>query len=87
MNVSDWASELLREHAATLTRAEVAEAEMLIEDGEGWLAAYDLFTAGDQDGWLTVDNYRTAEKLAHAKAFSKFSAGVERTAQASQSAH
>lgn len=82
MIASDWASELLREHAAKLKRAEIAEAKILIEDGEGWLAAYDLFTAGDQDSWLTAENYRTAAKLAREKAFSKFSETVERVAGA-----
>ena len=81
VNVSEWAVELLREHAAVLSRRQVAGAEILIETGEGWLAAYDLYAAGLEDGWLTADNYRTAEKFGRDRAFSKFSDTVERTAR------
>ncbi|OFJ55184.1 hypothetical protein [Mycolicibacterium grossiae] len=59
-------------------------ADMLIEDGDGWLAAYDLFVDGDRDRWLTAANYREAHRLAREKAFWKFSGSVERRSQANR---
>lgn len=80
VNASDWATELLSRHAAVLSRVQVEDTKALIADGDGWLAAYDLFRDGLRDGWLTTRDLTEARKLARDGAFSKFSAGVERDA-------
>lgn len=81
VNASDWATELLSRHAAVLTSVQIEGAKALIADGDGWLAAYDLFCEGLEAGWLTVQDLREAQKLARGGAFSpKLSPGVEREA-------
>lgn len=82
MNATDWATELLRSHSGVLTRVQVKDTRALIADGEGWLAAYDLFREGIDDGWLTTGDLTAVLELARAGAFSKFSADVEHKATA-----
>ncbi|TDH50199.1 hypothetical protein [Mycobacterium talmoniae] len=80
MNVSGWATELLQRHADAVASARIDDVHALVADGEGWLAAYDLFRDGMDDGWLTTTDLSEALGLARAGAFSKFSADVERKA-------
>lgn len=87
MNVSDWAADLLQRHADMVTPSRVDDAHALIADGEGWLAAYDLFRDGIHDGWLTATDLTGALTLARAGAFSKFSADVERKASGALADH
>lgn len=82
VNASDWATELLSRHAAVVSRVQVEVTKAMVDDGEGWLAAYDLFREGLEDGWLTVRDLTEARELARAGAFSpKLSPGIERDAQ------
>ncbi|MBS9534894.1 hypothetical protein KIH27_14975 [Mycobacterium sp. M1] len=82
MNATDWATELLRSHSVALTAVQMDDTRALIADGDGWLAAYDLFRDGIDDGWLDDADLTVALELARAGAFSKFSADVERTSAA-----
>ena len=81
VNARDWAFELIKRHRDALDDKEIEEARILDEDGDGWLAAYDLFCAGIEDGWLTRADLAEALRLAREKQFSKFSEGVERQAR------
>jgi hypothetical protein len=80
VNATDWATELLNRHSDVLSGTQVEDTRALIGDGDGWLAAYDLFRDGIDDGWLTDADLRAVLTLAREGAFSKFSQDVERKA-------
>jgi hypothetical protein len=80
MNARDWGSELLTRHREVLTPAQVADFEAYDRDGEGWLAAYDLFRDGVDDNWLTRDELAEALALARSNQFSTMSSEAERIA-------
>lgn len=86
MNISEWAAELIERHAADLGPETVDVRRRCIARGDGWLAAYDVFRQGADDGWLTEQDLRDALKFARPAAgsrfgaFSRLSPSVERQA-------
>lgn len=76
--MSEWASDLLRRHQVDLGARSFASATILIEEGEGWLAARDLVMQGLRGDWLTPDDLRTSLEFARAGAFSKSSEPIAR---------
>ena len=82
MNARDWGFELMEHHREVLSAVQVGDMLAYDEHGDGWLAAYDLFRDGVDDGWITRDELTQALSLARAKQFAMLSAEAERVALA-----
>ncbi|GAC59334.1 hypothetical protein GSI01S_01_03010 [Gordonia sihwensis NBRC 108236] len=81
LSTTEWAEEILAAHVDDISPADVTLARSLIDDGDGWLAAYDLLGSGADEGWLTAAEAETALAFARAGKFGKFSAGAENDAR------